>query len=281
MVGKLGKIGRVGRVILLLLCLLAFVPSCRQAHSQSHITLESSDPQQWSKVTGLPQIADSIPQQLLWRKAYVTSYNRDTRQPNWVAWKLTADHADGTVPRPATAWHDDKEVPQPRAYYQDYKGLSDKGKRWDRGHLCPAGDNKWDSTAMYESFLMTNASPQDKALNSGTWNQIEMQCREWAKQYDEIIIICGPLFLDQEHDTLGTHRIVVPEAFFKVVACLDEEHPWGIGYICRNNDGFRKRDLYENSIGEIERITRIEFFPNIEEKLQSKVKNSRGPSTNQ
>ena len=276
--GNIGKIGRVGRAILLLLCLLAFVPSCRQAHSQSHITLESSDPLQWSKVTGLPQIADSIPQQLLWRKAYVTSYNRDTRQPNWVAWKLTADHADGTVPRPATAWHDDKEVPQPRAYYQDYKGLSDNGKRWDRGHLCPAGDNKWDSTAMYESFLMTNASPQDKALNSGTWNQIEMQCREWAKQYGEIIIICGPLFLDQGHDTLGTHRIVVPEAFFKVVACLDEEHPWGIGYICRNNEGFRKRDLYENSIGEIERITGIEFFPKLKSDILLLIKDSQGPN---
>ena len=278
MVGKLGKIGRVGRVILLLLCLLTIVPSCRQARSQSHVTIENSDPLQWSKVTGLPQIADSIPQQLLWRKAYVTSYNRDTRQPNWVAWKLTADHADGTVPRPATAWHDDKEVPQPRAYYQDYKGLSDKGKRWDRGHLCPAGDNKWDSTAMYESFLMTNASPQDKALNSGTWNQIEMQCREWAKQYGEIIIICGPLFLDQGHDTLGTHRIVVPEAFFKVVACLDEEHPWGIGYICRNNEGFRKRDLYENSISEIERITGITFFPKLKSDILLQIKDSQGPN---
>lgn len=276
--GNIGKIGRVGRAILLLLCLLTIVPSCRQVRSQSHVTIENSDPRQWSDVIGLPQMADSIPQQLLWRKAYVTSYNCDTRQPNWVAWKLSADHADGSVPRPATAWHDDKEVPQPRAYYQDYKGLSDNGKRWDRGHLCPAGDNKWDSTAMYESFLMTNASPQDKALNSGTWNQIEMQCREWAKQYGEIIIICGPLFLDQEHDTLGTHRIVVPEAFFKVVACLDEEHPWGIGYICRNNEGFRKRDLYENSIGEIERITGIEFFPKLKSDILLQIKDSQGPN---
>ncbi|MCR5065144.1 MAG: DNA/RNA non-specific endonuclease [Bacteroidales bacterium] len=279
----LDNIGKIGRIGILFLCLLLFVPSCRQASSQETIYgsnssaangAEKSDPRLWSKNVGLPQIADSIAQQLLWRKAYVVSYNSDTRQPNWVAWKLTAEHADGNIQRPATAWHDDKEVPQPRAYYQDYKGLSDKGKRWDRGHLCPAGDNKWDSVAMYESFLMTNACPQDKALNSGMWNQIEMQCRQWAKQYGEIYIVCGPLFLNQEHDTVGRNRIVVPEAFFKVIMCLDKEHPWGVGYICRNNEGFRKRDLYENTISEIERITGITFFPELSSEISAKVKNT-------
>lgn len=253
---------RAGLVGLILLCLLMAAPACRQVNSQSRHVIETDASQQWRWDIELPQMADSIPQQILWRKAYVVSYNKETKQANWVAWKLTADHTDGSVARPATAWHDDKEVPQPRAYYQDYRGLSDNGKRWDRGHLCPAGDNKWDSVAMYESFLMTNACPQDKALNSGMWNQIEMRCREWAKQYGEIYIICGPLFLNQKHDTIGNHRIPIPEAFFKVVACLDEENPWGIGYICRNNEGFRKKDLYENSIEEVERITGITFLPN-------------------
>lgn len=263
--------------VLLVVCQLA-VAACGDANSQgrngatesgrSYTTdggatesgrgKESGEGWRWD--IDLPKMADSIPQQILWRKAYVASYNKKTRQPNWVAWKLTADHADGDVQRPVTAWHEDKEVPQPRAYYQDYKGLSDKGKRWDRGHMCPAGDNKWDSEAMYESFLMTNACPQDKAMNSGMWNQIEMSCREWAKKHGAVYIICGPLFFDQEHDTIGRNRIPIPEAFFKVVACFDKKHPWSVGYICRNNEGFRKRDLYENSIEEVERITGIKFF---------------------
>lgn len=265
LMGLIGKTGKICRISIILLCLLSVVPSCRQASSQAIQATELGNNTQWKWDIELPRIDDSIPQQILWRKAYVVSYNKETRQPNWVAWKLTSNHIDGNVARPATAWHDDKEVPQPRAHYQDYKGLSDNGKRWDRGHLCPAGDNKWDSVAMYESFLMTNACPQNKALNSGIWNQIEMQCRDWAKQYGEIYIICGPIFFNQEHDTLGTHRIPVPEAFFKVVACLDNEHPWSKGYICRNNEGFNKRDLYENSIEEVERVTGITFFPNLKE----------------
>ena len=281
-VGRLnwiGGVGKLGRVGLVLLCLLFVVPSCRQASSQAIQTTGIDDGRQWKWDIELPHIDDSIPQQILKRKAYVVSYNRETLQPNWVAWRLTSDHTDGDVERPATAWHDDKEVPQPRAYYQDYKGLSDQGKRWNRGHMCPAGDNKWDSDAMYESFLMTNACPQNKALNSGVWNQIEIRCRDWAKQYGEIYIVCGPLFLNQSHDTIGQHRIAVPEAFFKVVACFDEEHPWGIAYICRNNEGFNKKDLYENSISEAERITGITFFPSVNESILQHVKESRGPST--
>ena len=257
--------------ILLLLALLILVPACRQANSQTTIVQTVDDPQQWTRNLPLPAPLSNRPEQILTRKAYVVSYNKDTRQPNWVAWRLTAAHTDGPVPRPMTAWHDDKEVPQPRAYYQDYRGT-----RWDRGHMCPAGDNKWDSTAMYESFLMTNACPQDKALNSGVWNQIEMDCRQWARRYGEIVIVCGPIFLNGEHDSIGEHCIPVPDAFFKVIADLNPEHPKGIGYICRNNEGQKKRDIYTNSISEVERITGISFFPDLPETLRASVKDSKG-----
>ncbi len=36
---------------------------------------------------------------LLQRMAYTVSYNPSTLCPNWVAWKLTADHVDGDVKR--------------------------------------------------------------------------------------------------------------------------------------------------------------------------------------
>ena len=140
--------------------------------------------------------------------------------------------------------------------------------------MCPAGDNKWDSTAMYETFLMTNACPQNKTLNSGIWNQIEMDCREWARKYGEIYIVCGPLFLNQEHDTIGQHNIPVPEAFFKVIVCLDENNPKGIGFICRNNEGVKKKDLHTNTIAEVERITGLTFFPDLTEPMRTAIKES-------
>lgn len=228
----------------------------------------SVSPQTSAAFSYVAPLADH-PEQILLRTAYTTSYNRDTRQPNWVAWTLTAGHTDGNAKRPQNAWHDDHEVPEPRAYYYDYKGSG-----YDHGHMCPAGDCKWDANVMYESFLMTNCCPQNRNLNSGLWNQIEMSCRQWAKRYGEIVIVCGPIFFNSDHDTIGPHRIPVPEAFFKVIACLDPNNPIGIGFICRNTDGDRKKDLYTNTIAQVERITGFSFFPDLDPEMAAKIKNN-------
>ena len=119
-----------------------------------------------------PLLLNNLSEQILYRKGYVVSYNKDNKIPNWVAWHLTDDHTSGPVLRPNRAWHEDLDVPSPRAYFNDYSGTG-----WSRGHMCPAGDNKWDEEAMYESFLMTNCCPQNPNLNSGVWNQIEISCR--------------------------------------------------------------------------------------------------------
>ena len=160
--------------------LLLLAPSCRQAASQSTAVTEDNDSLKWVRDIDIPStLPDSVAEQILYRKAYIVSYNKDRLQPNWVAWHLTAEHVDGNVPRPNLAFHEDKDVPEPKAYHWDYRYEEDK--HIDRGHMCPAGDNKRDKEAMYESFLMTNICPQHKALNSGIWNTIEKRCREWAR----------------------------------------------------------------------------------------------------
>jgi endonuclease G len=68
---------------------------------------------------------------------------------------------------------------------------------------------------MYESFLLSNVCPQHPTLNSGVWNQIEIACRTWAERYGDIYIVSGPVFYNQEHETIGSNKVVVPEAFFK------------------------------------------------------------------
>lgn len=214
----------------------------------------------------LPDDNLNRPHQLLYRKNYVVSYNSRTKCPNWVLWELTREHADGTVKRPDYAFHEDMEVPAPRAELADYKGSG-----YDRGHMCPAGDNKWDEDAMYESFLMTNICPQTPQLNSGSWNQIEMQCREWAKKYGKLYIICGPIFLRGEHKTIGQNKVMVPEAFFKVVVTLDNT-PKGIAFICRNSDGNRKKDCCVNTIRQVERITGYTFIPNLDKQAAMLIK---------
>jgi endonuclease G len=62
----------------------------------------------------------------------------------------------------------------------------------------------------------------------------------------------------------------VPEAFFKVVLCLNGT-PKGFGFIVRNTDGNKKRDLYYNSIDQVERITGYDFFPALPDSIENEV----------
>ena len=217
----------------------------------------------------IPSPLKNVPEQILVRKGYVVSYNKETRLPNWVAWRLTAEHVDGPAKRPNNAWHEDTDVPLRRATSSDYKGSG-----WTRGHMCPAGDNKWDGEAMYESFLYSNCCPQNGNLNNGTWNQIELACRRWAQEYGSVQIVSGPILYDQEHATIGENKVVVPEAFFKAILCLDDNHPKGIAFVCKNTDGNGKKELYVNSIRQVERITGMTFFPHLPKNVTETVKDN-------
>lgn len=212
----------------------------------------------------MPHLVDGISEQILRKTSYVVSYNKDTKCPNWVAWQLTDEHTDGPCKRIGN-FHEEEEVPQPRATIADYRKSG-----WSRGHMCPAGDNKWNETAMYESFSLVNVCPQNASLNSGLWNSIEMNCRRWARKFGDIYIVCGPVLLNKEHETIGENEIVVPEAFFKVVLCLNGT-PKALGVICRNADGNKKQDLYYNSIDQVERITGYDFFPALPDELENSI----------
>ena len=201
---------------------------------------------------------------ILNKKCYIVSYNNETKIPNWVAWHLTENHVDGDIKRFGGYW-EDEEVPAPRARREDYKG-----SEWSHGHMCPAGDNKWDSIAMRETFLLTNICPQHRSLNSGLWNKIEQDCRNWAKQYGDLYIVCGPVLYNKEHETIGDNKVVVPEAFFKVILCL-QGPPKAIGFVIKNNEGKKKKDQFVNTVDDVERITGIDFFPALPDDIENKV----------
>lgn len=210
------------------------------------------------------RLPEGAPEMIVVKAAYIASFNRDTKIPNYVAWHLTSAHTDGPYPR-LNNFHEEQQLAGHGATLGDYRGSG-----WSRGHMCPAGDNKWDDRAMYDSFSLVNVCPQNANLNSGLWNSIEIDCRRWARRFGDVYIICGPVLFNRDHATIGDGEVVVPEAFFKVVLCLSGE-PKALGFIVRNTDGNQKRDLYYNSIDEVERITGIDFFAALPDELEDSV----------
>lgn len=199
------------------------------------------------------------------RTAYTLLYNKELRLPLWVAWHLTKNHTTGNNKREGLKFMEDEDVPTPRATNMDYVNSG-----YDRGHMCPSGDNKWSEKAQLESFLYTNCCPQLHTLNAGDWEELESKCRYWARKYGDIYIVCGPVLMNKKHKTIGKSKVVVPEAFYKVVLCM-QGTPKGIGFIYRNNLSNKKMSSYVNTIDDVERITGIDFFPALPDNIEKKV----------
>lgn len=213
----------------------------------------------------IPAPLAGVSEQVLKRVGYTVSYNASLRVPNWVAWHLTATRIKGNTKRSGSSFHEDTDVPEPRAVNSDYVRSG-----YDRGHMCPAGDNKWNQQAMDESFLFTNVCPQAPSLNRGDWNEMEQACRKWAVEYGDVYVVCGPIFYRKSNKTIGKNHVAVPDAFFKVVLVMQGQ-PKAIGFIYKNGDGNRPKGDYANSVDEVERITGIDFFPSLPDDVENKI----------
>ncbi len=215
----------------------------------------------------IPQIITSREEQIIMHKGYTVSYNECTRVANWVAYELTVEEVQGTVPRGKKFTQD----PLARGRQADNDDYRNSG--WDRGHMCPAGDMKWDKQAMDESFYFTNICPQHPNLNGGDWKDLEEKCRELALLYQRVYIVCGAIVGNAINGTIGYNKVTIPDAFYKVLLVKTNTEFEGIGFIFENNSGGKPLSKYARSIDEVEATTGMDFFhalPNdIEDNVES------------
>lgn len=268
--------GWLGLLLIVIAVCLGYEPVNNALESKGiHLSLPATEKVQASTVEAtdaleLPAPLKDRPEKLLKRRTYTVSYNRDLKVPNWVAWELNRDRL---VERESRT---DKFLPDPDLPEREAVTTDDyKRSGWDRGHMCPAADNRWHWRAMQESFYMTNICPQHHNLNRGDWKELEDDCRVWAEKYGRIYIACGPIFYKRKPRTIGReHKVAVPDAFFKVILCADSRPPRAIGFIYKNTSGNHPLDHYVNSVDQVERITGIDFFTALPDEVEKKVEAS-------
>ena len=167
----------------------------------------------------LPAYSTNKHEQIIEYERYTVSYNKEYRIPNWVAWELEKAHTIGPGDREKSSFKEDMSVNSPttKEYYREYQKTAQV--TYDRGHMCPAADNKWSQNVMDESHYTTNICPQTGVLNRGSWENLEELCRKnWCKKYDKIYIVCGPIIKASSDNKIGPNGdIYVPEEFFKAV----------------------------------------------------------------
>ncbi|MBQ8223260.1 MAG: DNA/RNA non-specific endonuclease [Bacteroidales bacterium] len=214
----------------------------------------------------IPTVLDERSDRIITHKGFTLSYNYDWKIPNWVAYELTDWEVEGEVPR-YDKFKPDPMVPQnATATTNDYKYSG-----YDRGHLAPAADMKWDEQAMKESFYLSNICPQNPNLNGGVWKDLEEQVRDLASQKGKIFVVCGPIVNDTTTTTIGENKVVVPQAFFKVLLQEENDEIHTIGFLYENQSGRKPMSTYAMTVDEVEEMTNIDFFPSLPNKIEKKV----------
>lgn len=201
------------------------------------------------------------------KKSYTgmdVSFNSRCHIPNWVSWELTADETTGDVSRTNKFYNDPDIDGCPDSWDYSYSG-------YDRGHMAPAGDMKWDSKAMEETFFLSNICPQAKALNTGSWKNLEEKCRTWARIDGRIYIVCGPIIDEKPMELIGDSKVWVPSRFFKVIIAPYSTPARGIGFIMPNGKVEGGMQVCAVTIDEVERITGHDFFASLPDELENQL----------
>lgn len=206
----------------------------------------------------------SVPSQLKDYEGFTVSFNSDNHTPNWVAWELLVNETDGASSRSNKFWQDPDIVGCPVT--QDY---SNSG--YDRGHMCPAADQKWSSTAMTDCFTLANMVPQDHALNAGAWKTLEAKERLWAQRDSALVIVAGPIYEKSDTKRIGSIGVRVPSACFKVIIAPYLDEPRGIAFVYPNMTAPGNMENYVMTIREVEKLTGFDFFYDLPDDIENKI----------
>ncbi len=195
---------------------------------------------------------------------YTLSYNEKYEQANWVYYTLTDSMVLFGNEERSNSFKMDKIVRTGSAKSSDYTKSG-----YDRGHLCPAADMGFSPVAMEESFLMSNISPQTPDFNRGIWKELETTVREWAKKERKIIVVTGPVFLNNK-GTIGKDQVLIPGYFFKIIYDATDE-PRLIAFILPNEKSDRPLTDFVVPADEAEKLTGFDFFSQLPDDLETKL----------
>jgi endonuclease G len=188
-----------------LLAILLFVVSWSAIAFEQRAPLPVQSCQVHSQY-GFPETSGVQP---ICRQAYLVGYDAAAKLPKFVTYELLPKNALGCVAR-TNAFAIDQSI-KGGARPDDYAATG-----YDKGHMSPDGDLSWDVQVEFESFLMTNMSPQAGSLNRGIWKLLETAVRGWTVQLNQPFTIYVGGIYNAQDKKIGT-GVIVPHAFYKIV----------------------------------------------------------------
>lgn len=199
------------------------------------------------------------------KEFYSFAYSESNEQAEYVIYKLTNRMINGDAER-LSYFLKDNEVETETANNNDYLNSN-----YDRGHLMPAGDCLFDSLAMRQSFYYSNVTPQTASFNRGVWLSLERLARTYTYDFDTVLVITGGILTDSLK-TIGENEVSVPEYFYKIIYCYNDNI---FEYECYTyllpNEKNKLSDEFLVSIDSVESLTGLDFFSDFTKEFQNKL----------
>jgi len=212
---------------------------------------------------GLPLVKQG--DEIVRHYAYTLDFSDKDKEPFWVAYIFRKSYLQGELKR-ANHFESDPDVRTGSASLDDYRHSG-----YDKGHMAPAGDMKWDERAMSESFYLSNVCPQNHKCNDGIWADLEKAVRYWANDDSIEYIVTGPILPAPGSPKIGEDHVTVPAYFYKVVFS-PYPSPKAVGFIIPNQPEYESFWHYACSVNQVEKATGIDFFPQLPANIATALK---------
>lgn len=230
---------------------------------------------------------------------YCLEWDASAMHSRWVAFVFDNDNKARRVSR-TNAWSEDPSLPlEVRLSTSSYSGSS-----YTRGHICASADRLNSTQANQQTFYMSNMTPQLYDYNGGYWAVLEAIVQSWGRstRYSKVYVCKGGTIRDDQR--LGTFnttsangrsvRVAVPKYnFMAVLAQTTAGSYQAVGFWMEHKDYVdAKGENYSSdhrapnylmkshamSIKQLESLTGINFFCNLDDAVERPVESSYSES---
>jgi endonuclease G len=219
---------------------------------------------------GLPIVPKGTENEVVEHGAMILGYNEKHEQANWVFHAVIPAVNKGNLSR-TNDFRRDSLVSTGTAVKADYWYSG-----YDRGHLAPSADFRWSGRAISESYVYSNMAPQRPELNREKWAKLESFIRKhvWVKN-EQLYVVTGPIFDEgMETITQGPNVVSIPKRFYKVILDVTGDEKKAIAFVMPNELCKKAMVSYAVSVDEVEKLTGLDFFSNLDETLENQLESS-------
>lgn len=217
---------------------------------------------------------------------FCTEWDTEKKSQRWSCYQMHNGNTGGNVGRYQEGYPYDDQLD-----FANYFTTGDGtpfdpfwGSGYDHGHICPSADRQYTKEANRQTFFLTNMQPQRNVFNAGVWQAMEQQVRNWNRgAFRDTLYVCKGGTIDRSDQISRTlaNGLIVPRYFFMALLCKNSSGYKALAFWIEHKDkdsdypkdvkGNYLLGTYVMNIRELETLTGIDFFCNLDDKTEEHV----------